>query len=50
MQKYTKYRVIVSNNTLELETKVETYLKKGYIPQGGIHIRNYNYFQAMVKE
>jgi hypothetical protein len=45
------YAILRGKSTLELEQKVEDYLERGYVCQGGLVIGgDQRYYQAMVRE
>ena len=48
------YIIINNNEIFKLERSVKDFIKKGYIPQGGVCVnelafRDTSYYQAMVK-
>jgi len=50
----TKYKIIVSTNTQELESFVLGFLEDGWAPQGGLSVLrgglgDNTYYQAMIK-
>jgi hypothetical protein len=45
-----KYIVVTENSILKLETEINSYIKRGWIPQGGVAILDNNFYvQAMIK-
>jgi hypothetical protein len=47
MNRPTRYSVESSPNLVDLIEKVNQQIKVGWIPQGGIFIDEYKYYQAM---
>ena len=46
---YEHYRIIYGNYPMELESSINYYLKKGWIPMGGVVAQGDSFYQAIVK-
>ena len=46
---YEHYRIIYGNYPMELESSINYYLKKGWVPMGGVVTQEDSFYQAIVK-